>query len=294
MSVSSMTGFARADGAGGDVTWHWEVKSVNGRGLDMRLRLPPGYEALELPAREAVGRHCKRGNLQITLFVREPQGAALRINQPVLEKLVEISEGLRARLGAEPIRVEGLLALRGVLEVAEPDLDEAAAAARNAAMLAGFETALRSLSEARRAEGARLKAIIEGQLQRIEALTAAARVCPERAPETIRQKLAADIARILEASPSLDPDRLHQEAVFLAQRADIQEELDRLDAHVSAGRDLLVDREPAGRRFDFLAQEFNREANTLCSKSSGRELTRIGLELKTVIDQLREQVQNLE
>lgn len=294
MSISSMTGFARADGSSGDVTWHWEVKSVNGRGLDMRLRLPPGYEALEVPAREAVSRHCKRGNLQVMLSVREPQGAALRLNESVLEKLVEISEGLRARLSAEPIRVEGLLALRGVLEVAEPELDEAAATARNAAMLGSFEAALRSLSEARRAEGTRLKAIIDGQLQRIEALTAAARACPERAPETIRQKLAADIARILEASPSLDPDRLHQEAVFLAQRADIQEELDRLDAHVSAGRDLLVDREPAGRRFDFLAQEFNREANTLCSKSSGRELTRIGLELKTVIDQLREQVQNLE
>lgn len=294
MSVSSMTGFARADGACGEVTWHWEVKSVNGRGLDMRLRLPPGYEALELPAREAVGRYCKRGNLQIMLSVRESQGAALRLNEPVLEKLVAISESLRARLGAEPVRVEGLLALRGVLEVAEPELDEAAAAARNAAMLASFEMALSSLSEARKAEGARLKAIIEGQLQRIEALTAAARACPERAPETIRQKLAADIVRILEASPSLDPDRLHQEAVFLAQRADIQEELDRLGAHVSAGRDLLGDKEPAGRRFDFLAQEFNREANTLCSKSSGRELTRIGLELKTVIDQLREQVQNLE
>ncbi|MGE0211905.1 MAG: YicC/YloC family endoribonuclease [Parvibaculaceae bacterium] len=294
MSVSSMTGFARADGACGDVTWHWEVKSVNGRGLDMRLRLPPGYEALELPAREAVARHCKRGNLQVTLAVREPLGANLKVNEAVLERVVEISETLRARLGAEPVRIEGLLALRGVLEVAEPEPDEAAAATRNAAMLKSFEAALLSLSEARKAEGARLKTVIEGQLQRIEALTASARACPERAPEAIRQKLAADIARILEAIPSLDPDRLHQEAVFLAQRADIQEELDRLDAHVSAGRDLLVDKEPAGRRFDFLAQEFNREANTLCSKSSGRELTRMGLELKTVIDQLREQVQNLE
>jgi len=294
MSVSSMTGFARADGARGDLTWHWEVKSVNGRGLDLRVRQPAGYESLELAAREAAARHFKRGSLQVSLAVREPLGATLKVNEAVLERVVALAEDLRLRLGAEPPRVDGLLALRGVLEVAEPEQDESTMAARNAAMLATLEAAFASLAAARQAEGARLKGVIEGQLQRIEELAVAARDCPERSPGTIEAKLAADIARLFEAAPALDPDRLHQEAVFLAQRADIQEEIDRLLAHVEAGRELLDGEEPAGRRFDFLAQEFNREANTLCSKAAGRELTRLGLALKAVIDQLREQVQNLE
>ncbi len=294
MSVSSMTGFARADGARGDTSWHWEVKSVNGRGLDLRVRQPPGYESLELAVREAALKHFKRGNLQVTLNVREQAGSTVRINEAVLERVVELAEGLRDRLGSEPVRAEVLLGLKGVLDVAEPEQDEAEWTARSAAILSTLDAAYVSLAAARKAEGARLKAIIEGQLDRIGELAAEARDCPERSPEAIRAKLALDLARITDASPALDPDRLHQEAVFIAQRADIQEEIDRLFTHVAAGRELLDAEEPAGRRFDFLAQEFNREANTLCSKSSGRELTRIGLALKAVIDQLREQVQNLE
>ena len=290
-----MTGFARASGAHGALNWLWEVKSVNGKGLDARCRMPPGYEALEAAAREAAARHLRRGNVQVSLTCEG--GAAtqmLIVNQAVLDQLLDLAEKLRARLGGEPPRAEAILALRGVLDQAAPEQDEAAVAARDKALQQGLEAAFRSLAQMRAVEGEKLARILKSQLDRIEALTVAARDCPARTPEAIRQRLAEQVARLLDASSSFDPDRLHQEAILVATRADIQEELDRLFAHVEAARDLIASPEPAGRKLDFLSQEFNREANTLCSKASGRTLTQIGLDLKTVVDQMREQVANIE
>ncbi|WP_395688891.1 YicC/YloC family endoribonuclease [Aestuariivirga sp.] len=295
MPISSMTGFARAAGEHQGLLWHWEIKSVNGKSLDLRLRLPPGYEALDIPVRTALTGVIRRGSLQATLVVggglpRE----TLRINTEILDRLVAAGEALRERIGGEPLRADMLLSIRGVVDVAPVPEDEAALDQRNAAILQGFNEALMGLAVARRAEGERLHAIVANQVSRIEELAAAARSSPARNPDAIRAKLAEQVSRLLDTGTALDPGRLHQEAVIMASRADIQEELDRLDAHVQAARSLLVTPDAIGRKLDFLAQEFNREANTLCAKASDRSLAATGLELKTVIDQLREQVQNIE
>ncbi len=290
-----MTGFSRADGAYGDFVWHWEIKSVNGKGLDIRSRLPNGLEAVEGALRETAGRHLRRGNLQASLQLsRETTALSVQINDHVLDTVLEAAGGLRERLDAPPLTVEGILALRGVLELAEPQLDDDEIAARNDAVLNSFNAACADLAAARKQEGAKLAEVVSTQIDEIERLTAAARDNPARAPEAIRKRLSEQIARLADVATPLDPERLHQEAMLMAAKADVQEELDRLFAHVNAARDLLKSDEPVGRKFDFLAQEFNREANTLCSKSTDPSLTATGLELKVVIDQLREQVQNVE
>lgn len=295
MAISSMTGFARADGELDGQTWHWELKSVNGKGLDVRCRMPPGHEMLEQALRTAAATYFRRGNLQVSLQVsRDLVQTAFRINDEALQSVIAVAEDLRGKLNAPPVSVEGLLSLRGVIEIAETEETEEARQARHGKMLESFSDACAALAVMRRAEGAKMAEVISGQLDTVERLTAEARDCPARAVEAIKARLADQIAKLLEASDSFDPDRLHQEAVLIAAKTDIQEELDRLFAHVDAARDLLSATEPVGRKFDFVAQEFNREANTLCSKSTDKSLTRIGLELKTVIDQLREQVQNIE
>lgn len=295
MPISSMTGFARASGERQGLFWQWEIKSVNGKALDVRLKLPQGFEALEAPVRAALASTFKRGNLQVSLSVSGQMGReTVRLNQEILDRLVAAGEVLRDRIGGEPLRADVLLSIKGVVEVATEPEDETEVEARNAAMLASFHEALTSLAAARREEGARLNAVISAQVLRIAELADAAKHNPSRTPEAIRARLKEQVHRLLEAGAALDPDRLHQEAVIAATRADIQEELDRLDSHVAAAQALLDSDEAIGRKFDFLAQEFNREANTLCSKASDRSLTAVGLDLKTVIDQLREQVQNIE
>lgn len=295
MPISSMTGFARASGERQGLFWQWEIKSVNGKALDVRLRLPPGFEALEVPVRAALAGAFRRGNLQVSLSVSgQVARETVRLNHDILDRLVEAGETLRDRIGGEPLRADVLLTIKGVVEVAVEPEAEGEAEARNAAMLKSFDEALKALGQARREEGDRLDAILSVQVQRIAELADAARHNPSRTPEAIRARLAEQVHRLLEVGAALDPDRLHQEAVIAATRADIQEELDRLNAHVEAARALLAAKDAVGRKFDFLAQEFNREANTLCSKASDRSLTAIGLDLKTVIDQLREQVQNIE
>jgi uncharacterized protein (TIGR00255 family) len=295
MPLSSMTGFARSSGEHQGLFWQWEIKSVNGKALDVRLRLPPGFEALETPARAALANAFKRGNLQVSLTI---SGAlaheTVRLNQDILDRLVEAGEVLRDRIGGEPLRADVLLSIRGVVEVTPvPEADEQRER-RQAAMLDSFGQALKALAAARLEEGARLQAVIAQQVARIAELSTAARANPARSVEAIRARLTEQVARLLETAQPLDPARLHQEAVLAATRADIQEELDRLDSHVEAAHQLLASHDAIGRKFDFLAQEFNREANTLCSKASDRSLSLIGLDLKTVIDQLREQVQNIE
>ena len=295
MAMNSMTGFARSDGGGNDTAWHWEVRSVNGRGLDIRLRLPTGFEALEPDIRSAAAHVLRRGNCQLNLTVKRGAAAGvLTIDHGLLEQVLAAMEQIAGRIEVAPPRAEAVLALKGVLEMSEPEPDESETAARIAAVLQGFHDALSGLLEMRSAEGAKLYDVLVDQLEQIEQLTDEAERTPSLQPDFIKGRLNDQIARLLDGAPDLDESRLYQEAVLMATKGDIREELDRLRAHVSAARKLIDLSEPVGRKLDFLTQEFNREANTLCSKSSDAGLTGIGLKLKSVIDQMREQVQNIE
>ncbi len=295
MALKSMTGFARGDGVHGDTSWHWEARSVNGRNLDLRLRLPSGFEALEIRARGLAQEKLARGNCTINLWVKREAGRTeIRLNETALRQAQAVAERARDLTGLKRARLDTLLAMRGVVETAEGEESEEAQAALHHAMIASLAATLDELVRARAGEGERLQAVIEKQLSLIARLTELTAVAAARQPAAIAARLAEQIARLTEAGPGLDPERLHQEAVLLAAKADIQEELDRLRAHVAAANELIASGQPAGRKFEFLAQEFNREANTVCSKAADIETTRTGLELKTVIDQLREQVQNIE
>jgi uncharacterized protein (TIGR00255 family) len=291
-----MTGFARTEGTIASANWHWEVRSVNGRGLDLRLRLPAGLEYLEPRVREAVGRHLSRGSINITLAAeRIGATAEFRLNERALAEVMRASDRIRSLTDAAPPRIDGLISIKGVLDIIEPEDDPAQVEARADAMLKSLDEVLTALVAARAAEGARLATALDTHLAEIERLVGVVRSSPARSPEAIAERLREQVKRLLEAgNGSFDPQRLHQEAVLLATRADVEEELQRLTSHIGAARELLASAEAVGRKLDFLAQEFNREANTLCSKANDIEITRAGLALKTVIDQLREQVQNIE
>jgi uncharacterized protein (TIGR00255 family) len=295
MTLKSMTGFARADGVHGDTSWHWEARSVNGRTLDLRLRLPTGFERLEIKARALVQEKIARGNCTISLWVkRETRRLEIRLNETALRQAKAVAERARDLSGLKHARLDTLLGMRGVVEAIEGEESEEAQAALDHALTASLAVALDALVRARTGEGERLQAVIERQLAAIARLIQSAAGASARQPEAIAIRLGEQIARLTDGSSTLDPERLHQEALLLAAKADIQEELDRLGAHVAAANELIRSDQPAGRRFEFLAQEFNREANTICSKAADIEIARTGLELKTVIDQLREQVQNIE
>ncbi|MEQ8701950.1 MAG: YicC/YloC family endoribonuclease [Bauldia litoralis] len=294
MALNSMTGFARADG-GEAMRWTWELRSVNGKGLDVRIRLPSGFERIERDARDRCTTKLGRGNVQVSLSTTAVAGAqTLTINEDVLARVIDAMARIGQKIEAQPPTLDGILALRGVVEVEDIAADETARDALDAEILAGLDAALVDLAAMRGREGAAIGALLSARLDELASLTAAAEASPARQPETIRARLAEQVAALLDAAPALDPDRLHQEAVLLATKADIREELDRLHAHIAATRDLLAEGGPIGRRLDFLAQEFNREVNTLCAKSNDRALTAIGLDMKAVVDQLREQIQNLE
>jgi uncharacterized protein (TIGR00255 family) len=295
MSIKSMTGFSRVEGAVGSAAWHWELRSVNARGLDLRLRLPSGMEALEPKVREAVARHLVRGSITVSLNV-ESRAAALQVhlNEEALAQAVKAAEHIRALTEASPPSADGLMAIKGVLEVVEAEESAEEAEERVAAMLESLEQALRALVQARLAEGARLKAVLVANLAEIDRLVGIVETSPARTPAAIAARLKEQVARLMESANTLDPDRLHQEAVLVATRVDVEEELKRLRAHIAAAHELLEAEGAVGRNLDFLAQEFNREANTLCSKANDVDITRAGLALKTVIDQMREQVQNIE
>jgi uncharacterized protein (TIGR00255 family) len=295
VTLKSMTGFARGDGMHGDTSWNWEARSVNGRTLDLRFRLPTGFEALEIRARRLAQEKLARGNCIINLWVRRETGRAeIRLNETALRQAEAVAERARDLTGLKHARLDTLLGMRGVVETAEAEESEEALAALHLAMIASLAGTLDELVRARSGEGERLQAVIEKQLKTIARLIEIAAAAAAQQPAAIAARLAELVARLSEASATLDPERLHQEALLLAARADIQEELDRLRAHVAAANELIASGQPVGRKFDFLAQEFNREANTICSKAADIETTRTGLELKTVIDQLREQVQNIE
>jgi len=295
--LRSMTAYARAQGGDDRLAWIWEIRSVNGKGLDLRARLPQGWERLDQPLRQRAQSRLQRGNLQIGLTLRSLAGAApVRVNRALLEQLAEVARELHEEGAAVSATADGLLGLRGVIEPVEEGEaeDEAAEAAREAALLADLEVALDALLAMRREEGARLGALLEAQLAEIEQGVAAAAASAAAQPEALRARLRSLVEELLQASPALPEERLAQEAALLIGKADVREELDRLRAHLEAARALLAEGGAIGRRLDFLCQEFNREANTLCSKSPDVALTRIGLQLKATIEQLREQVQNLE
>jgi uncharacterized protein (TIGR00255 family) len=295
MALSSMTGFARGHGVCGSYAWAWELKSVNAKGLDLRLRLPPGWEAVEVPVRGRAAETLARGTVYGTLTVeREGIGPAVRVNEAVLNAVLATLKGLAGRVEAAPPRLDGILALKGVIEVADQDEAEADRLAAEQAVVAGFDRTVAELAAMRRREGESLRTVLVQRLSEIGALAARAEAAPGRRPEAIRARIAEQVATLLEASSRFDPDRLHQEAILIASKADIREELDRLQSHVAQARELIGEGGPVGRRLDFLAQELNREANTICAKSNDVELTHVGLSLKTSVEQFREQVQNLE
>ncbi|MEP0070184.1 YicC/YloC family endoribonuclease [Pyruvatibacter sp.] len=290
-----MTGFGRADGSRANWRWHWELKTVNARGLDIRMRMPNGLEALEPGLKKSLQAKLKRGAVQVFINIeRENAGTDVRVNAALATKLMADLKELATGLGAEPPTLDAVLGIRGVIEVAEPDTDEDETAARLKAVAATFDDAVESLVSARTDEGSKLQTILESVLSEIDQLVAQADTLAVTAPEAIRSKLEAQVAELLADRADMPEERIIQEVAMLAGKADIREELDRLRAHISQARTLLAEGVSVGRKLDFLAQEFNREANTLCSKSSDTELTRIGLDLKAAIEQLREQVQNVE
>lgn len=295
MALSSMTGFARRHGASGPYAFQWELKSVNAKGFDLRMRLPPGWDDLEASAKKRASEVLSRGTVYANLNVKRTSAAStVRVNEEVLASIVSIATSLAGKLDAVAPSIDGLLAIKGVVEVVEPESDEAEDKAARDAAAAAFEQALADLVEMRRREGGSLGQVLSQRMDEIEWLAKRAEAVPGRRPEAIKARLAEQVAALLESSDRFDPDRLNQEALLIATKADIREELDRIASHVAQAREMIAKGGPVGRRLDFLAQEFHREVNTTCSKSNDIELTNIGLELKNVVEQFREQVQNLE
>jgi len=295
MALSSMTGFARTHGVTGPYAWNWEIKSVNAKGLDVRFRLPPGWDAVELPSRSRATAELARGTVYANLTVeRKGVAPAVKVNEAVLAAVLDTLKSLERSIDASAPTLDGILALKGVMEVGETDEREDERRAAEAAIVDGFAKALADLIAMRRAEGATLGRLLSARLAEIGTLTARAEAAPGRKAEAVKARLAEQVAALLSASERFDSDRLHQEAVLLAAKADIREELDRLVSHVAQAGKLIAGGGAVGRKLDFLAQELHRESNTLTAKSNDVELTNIGLELKSTVEQFREQLQNLE
>ncbi|WP_374449795.1 YicC/YloC family endoribonuclease [Stella sp.] len=295
MQIASMTGYARRDGRHGDDAWTWELKSVNGRALEVRTRLPPGCDHLDLPLRNLLAQRLKRGNVSATLTLAGRSGGQrVTINEALLGQVIQAMHDLEGRLDVAPPRLDGLLAIRGILETAEAPPDAAAADERDRILMEDLGRTLDALVAGRAEEGARLLQVLSLRLDEIAGHVAHAQTSAAAQPAAIRDRLLAQIQALLDGANPVGPERLAQEAALLAAKADIREEIDRLHAHIAAARAMLAEGGAVGRRLDFLCQEFNREANTLCSKSGDIGLTRIGLDLKQAIEQFREQIQNIE
>ena len=295
MALSSVTGFARSHGASGPYTFEWELKSVNAKGFDLRMRLPPGWDDLEAFAKKRAGEVLSRGTVYANLNLkRSNPGSSVRVNEEVLASIVKVAAVLAGKIDAVAPSIDGLLAIKGVIEVVEPESNEAEDNAAKAAAGAAFDQALLDLVEMRQREGATLGQILSQRMDEIERLAKKAEAAPGRKAEAIKTRLAEQVAVLLETSDRFDPDRLNQEALLMAAKADVREELDRIASHISQAREMIGKGGPIGRRLDFLAQEFNREVNTCCSKSNDLELTNTSLAMKNIVEQFREQVQNLE
>jgi uncharacterized protein (TIGR00255 family) len=290
-----MTGFARSHGTSGPYAFEWELKSVNAKGFDLRMRLPPGWDEIEAPARKRAAEVLSRGTVYANLNVKRAGAlSTVRVNEEVLASIVKIAGVLAGRIDAVAPSIDGLLAIKGVIEVVEPESNEEEDKAAKLAVAMAFDEALTALIEMRKREGVTLAQILSQRMNEIENLAKQAEAAPGRKPEAIRARLAEQIAALLESSDRFDADRLNQEAIMIAAKADIREELDRIASHISQVREMIGKGGAVGRRLDFLAQEFNREVNTCCSKSNDLELTNTGLAMKNVVEQFREQVQNLE
>ena len=295
MALSSMTGFARSHGTSGPYAFEWELKSVNAKGFDLRMRLPPGWDEIEAFAKKRAGEVLSRGTVYANLNVKRAGAlSTVRVNEEVLASIVTIAGQLAGRIDAVAPSIDGLLAIKGVIEVVEAESNEEEDKAAKLAVAIAFDEALTALVEMRKREGVTLGQILSQRMNEIETLAQKAEAAPGRKPEAIRARLAEQVAALLEASDRFDAERLSQEAIMIAAKADIREELDRIASHISQAREMIAKGGAVGRRLDFLAQEFNREVNTCCSKSNDLELTNTGLAMKNVVEQFREQVQNLE
>jgi uncharacterized protein (TIGR00255 family) len=295
-----MTGFARSAGVCVPYRWNWELKTVNAKGLDLRLRVPPGFAAIEAAARQRLGRELTRGTVFATLTIqRDSAIPQIQINQPALDALIDAAGQAAEAAASRGVELrapslDGLLAVRGIVEIIDGNDSDEILERIGAAALAGLDAAIAALVGMRKSEGAALTAILAARLDAIARLTEAAETAPGRGAEAIRERLGRSLATLAKAGSTLDQTRLYQEALLIAANADIREELDRLVAHIAAARVLVSGDQPAGRRLDFLSQELGREANTLCAKSNDTALTNIGLELRVEIEQFREQVANIE
>lgn len=295
MTLQSMTGFARTQGQFEETSWVWELRSVNGKGLDLRLRIPSGFEALEVKSRKLLTTYFTRGNVQISLSVMQSSSASLPyINQEAVSTLLEAAKELQQRVGGDLPSAAELMAMRGVVELQEKQLNDEEKDTLHLAILESLKEAAEALLSMRQGEGRAIAEVLRQQVEKIEHLHRQIEANDARSPEAIKQQLQTQIDKIVENNAEFDDQRLYQEVAILAAKADLQEELDRLVVHVKAAQDLLRSDGPVGRRLDFLAQEFNRECNTICSKSNSAEVTSIGLDMKLIIDQFREQLQNME
>jgi uncharacterized protein (TIGR00255 family) len=293
--ISSMTGFAREADTAGSVNWAWEVKSVNGRNLDVRVRVPPGFDAVGEDARRLLSGLIGRGSVQVGLTIQrlEMKRSGVKINTDVLTSLASSLASLPESLPFSPATMDGLLQVRGVVEVDDQD-DQALNTELQAVLIAAIGQVGQALLQARQQEGAALAEVLFQQLSAMQELVSRVEIHPARSTEAIRARLQAQVTSLLDGKVTLDEGRLYQEAALLATRADVREELDRLSAHIESATQLLTAGGAIGRKLDFLAQEFGREASTLCAKANHVELSRIGLELRALVDQFREQVQNVE
>ena len=295
MTVNSMTGFARSQGTLEDLTWHWELRSVNGRGLDIRLRFPPGYEALEQPARKTLSSAFARGNVSANLTARRTTNdVEIQLNEHVLHQVLAAVEKIRALTNAPAPTAEGLINTKGVLDILDKTESTDRQDVKQNELLSGLDHAITELKAMRGSEGQQLHKIIQKQLEEIDQNVTAIKRSAANQPEKVAERFKQQIDALLGGDTSIQQDRLHQEIAILLTKADVSEELDRIDAHIIAARELLQQSSPIGRKLDFLTQEFNREANTICSKSNDITITQSGLAMKAAIDQMREQVQNVE
>lgn len=296
MSPCSMTGYARIQGHDALLGWVWEIKTVNARGLEIRTRFPSGFDGLDIPVRDAVQKRLARGSVTISLGVTPVIGKpAFAVNETLLAYYAEVAARAASASGLAPAAIDGLMGLKGVIEAAESgETDLPDETSLRPALMESFAEALAAVLTMRGDEGARLAVVLQGQLDEIDALVIQAEGCAVLDPAAIRERLRQQVATLIEAAPTLSDERLLQEAALIAAKADVREELDRLKAHLAAAREMLSSPQAVGRRLDFLCQEFNREANTLCSKAGAVDLSRIGMALKAVIEQFREQVQNIE
>ncbi|MEX0298714.1 MAG: YicC/YloC family endoribonuclease [Kordiimonas sp.] len=295
MTLQSMTGFARGAGSAHGHSWNWEIKSVNNKGLDVRTKYPSFLDGFDLVIKKTVSKALARGSVFISLTVEsEDDDSQFIVHEERLKSLIEVASKYADAPGVSAAKLDGLLAIKGVVELTSAEMDKETRKGLETALLVSLKQVVSDLVASRTDEGARMQEVLDGQLQLISALATEARELTGDRLKAMHDRFAQQLKKLENTSGPVSDDKLAQEIAVIAVKADIQEELDRLDSHILEAKKFLSSEEAVGRRLDFLCQEFNREANTLCSKSGDTSLTKVGLELKAVIDQFREQIQNIE